>query len=125
MPVGLIVFGNKSHTDLRRALPLKPIIFTLTLFNRAAQNNSKFYRPIGYIPNLGYGRGTSTKTLTRDKIQDEHYCISLAFQSFKNIYKENSFQCFVLGHTVHVKVWIHFLLEIPKASINGWDISWE
>ncbi len=36
MPVGLIVFGDKSHTDLHGALSLTPIIFTLTLFNRAA-----------------------------------------------------------------------------------------
>jgi hypothetical protein len=51
MPVGLIVFGDKSHTDLHGALSLTTIIFTLTLFNRAA--HSKFWRPIGYIPNLG------------------------------------------------------------------------
>ena len=36
MPVGLIVFGDKSHTDLHGALSLTPIIFTLTLFNHAA-----------------------------------------------------------------------------------------
>jgi hypothetical protein len=42
MPVGLIVFGDKSHTDLHRALSLTPIIFTLTLFNSAARNDSKF-----------------------------------------------------------------------------------
>jgi hypothetical protein len=36
MPVGLIVFGDKSHTDLHRALSLTPIIFTLTLFNCTA-----------------------------------------------------------------------------------------
>jgi hypothetical protein len=73
MPVGLIVFGDKSHTDLHGALSLTPIIFTLTLFNGAAQNDSKFWRPIGYSPNIGYGRGTSNKTQTRNKIQDEHF----------------------------------------------------
>jgi hypothetical protein len=79
MPVGLIVLGDKSHNDLLGALSLTPIIFTLTLFNCAAQNDLKFWRPIGYIPNLGYRRGTSNKTHTRDKIQDEHSCISFAF----------------------------------------------
>jgi hypothetical protein len=75
MPVGLIVFGDKSHTDIHGALSLTPIIFTLTLFNRAARNNLKFWRPIGYIPNLGYRRETSNKTHARDKIQDEHSCM--------------------------------------------------
>ena len=42
MPVGLIVFGDKSHTDLHGALSLTPIIFTLTLFNLAARNDLKF-----------------------------------------------------------------------------------
>ncbi len=79
MPVGLIVSGDKSHTDLHRALSLTPIIFKLTLFNPAAQNDSQFWRPIRYIPNLGYRRGTSNKTHTRDNIQDEHSCISFTF----------------------------------------------
>jgi hypothetical protein len=33
MPVGLIVFGDKSHTNLHGTLFLTPIIFTLTLFD--------------------------------------------------------------------------------------------
>ncbi len=119
IPVGLIVFGDKSHTDLHAALSLTPIIFTLTLFNRAEQNDSKFWRPIGYIPNLGYGRGTSNKTQTRDKIQDEHTCISFVFQSLKNINKENGFQCVVLGLTVRVKAWIHYFIGETEGN-NKW-----
>ncbi len=42
MPVGLIVFGEKSHTDLHGALALTPIIFTLTVFNCASRNNANF-----------------------------------------------------------------------------------
>ena len=42
MFVGLIVFGDKSHTDLHGALSLTPIIFTLTLFNHAAQMIQNF-----------------------------------------------------------------------------------
>ena len=39
MPVALIVFGDKSHTDLHRTLSLTPIIFT---FNQSARNNTRF-----------------------------------------------------------------------------------
>jgi hypothetical protein len=46
MPVGLIVFGDKSHTYLHGALSLTPIIFTLTLFNRVSRNSSIFLRPL-------------------------------------------------------------------------------
>jgi hypothetical protein len=68
MSVSLIVFANKSHTDLHGALSLTPIIFTLTMFNHAARCNSRFWRPFGYIPNYGFGKGTTDKTVTRDKI---------------------------------------------------------
>jgi hypothetical protein len=112
MPVGLIVFGDKFHTDIHGALSLTPIIFTLTLFTCAAQND-------GHILNLGYRRGTSNKTQIRDKIQDEHSCISFAFRSLTNIKKENGFQCVVLGHTVHVKVWMHYFIEDTKGN-NKW-----
>ena len=37
MPIALVVFGDKSHTDLHGSLSLTPIIFTLSLFNRNAQ----------------------------------------------------------------------------------------
>ncbi len=40
MPVALIVFQDKSHTDLHGTLSLTPIIFTLTLFNRLAHSNT-------------------------------------------------------------------------------------
>jgi len=39
MPVALIVFGDKSHTDLHGALLITPVIFTLTIFNRTFRNN--------------------------------------------------------------------------------------
>ena len=91
MLVALVLFVDKTHTDLHGALSLTPIIFTLTLFNRASRNNPKFWRPLGYIPNLSYGKGTSDKTTTRDKIQDEHDCLSLVFNSLKKIHKSNGF----------------------------------
>ncbi len=51
MLVALIIFGDKSHTDLHGALALTPIIFTLTLFNRTSRNNANFWRPLAYTSN--------------------------------------------------------------------------
>jgi hypothetical protein len=75
-----------------------------------------FWRPLGYIPNLSYGKGTSNKTATRDKIQDEHDCMSSVFQSLKKINKDNGFDCIVLGHSVRVKVWIHFFIGDTEGN---------
>ena len=68
MPVGIIVFGDKSHTVLHGTLSLTPIIFTLTLFNQLARNNTRFWRPIGYIPNLSYAKGVADRQVPKDKI---------------------------------------------------------
>jgi hypothetical protein len=68
MPVGLIVYGDKSHTNLGGTLALTPIIFTLTLFNWTSRNNTRFWRPIGYIPNLSYGKGGADRRKTSDKL---------------------------------------------------------
>ena len=116
MPVALVLFVDKTHTDLHGALSLTPIIFTLTLFNRASRNNPKFWRPLGYIPNLSYGKGTSDKTATRDKIQDEHDCLSLVFNSLKKIHKSNGFHCTVLGQSRRVKVWIHYFIGDTEGN---------
>jgi hypothetical protein len=116
MPVALVVFLDKTHTDLHGALSLTPVIFTLTLFNRASRMNPKFWRPFGYIPNLSYGKGTKNKTATRDKIQDEHDCLAFVLKSLKNIHKNNGFECTVLGHTVWVKVWIHFFIGDTEGN---------
>jgi hypothetical protein len=53
---------------LQGALALTPSIFTLTIFNRTSRNNVKFWRPLAYIPNLGYGKNKADKTPTKDKV---------------------------------------------------------
>jgi hypothetical protein len=48
--VGLIVFGDKSHTDLHGDFSLTPIIFTLTLFNRVSRKTPFFLETTGIYP---------------------------------------------------------------------------
>ena len=71
---------------------------------------------MGYIPNLVYGKGTSDKTRAKDKIQDEHRCLSFIFGSLKEISKEKGFMCNVLGRTVTVKVWIHYFIGDTEGN---------
>ena len=119
MPVALIVFGDKSHTDLHGALSLTPVIFTLTLFNRSSRNNADFWRPLGYIPNLGYGKNSANRTETRLKVQDEHTCLSVTFQSLRDINRDGGFKAIVMGKEVHVVVWIHFFIGDTEGN-NKW-----
>jgi hypothetical protein len=119
IPVGLIIFCDKSHTDLHGSLALTSIIITLTFFNRISQNNTHFWRPLAYIPKFGYGKNKANKTNTRDKIQDEHSCLSTAFESLREIHRKEGFQATVMGREVNVKVWIHFFIGDTEVN-NKW-----
>ena len=79
MHIALIVFGDKTHTDLHGTLLVTPVIFTLTLFNRAATNNPRFWRPFASIPNLSHIKENSDKTKPSTKCMDEHKCLALVF----------------------------------------------
>jgi len=119
MPVGIVIFGDKSHTDLHGALALTPIIFTLTFFNEKCRNNPKFWRVLGYVPNLGYGKNKSNKTPTVNKIQDEHDCLSCVFESIRKIHRTGGFRATVLGKEVNIRIWIHYFIGDTEGN-NKW-----
>lgn len=119
MPAALIIFGDKSHTDLHGALALTPIIFTLTMFNRQARNNTHFWRPLGYIPNLTHGKNKADRTKTSDKIQDEHNCLAMVLKSVKDLHRKGGFAATVMGRQVTIKVWIHFFIGDTEGN-NKW-----
>ena len=71
---------------------------------------------VGYIPNLSFGKGISDKTSTRDKIQDEHNCISLVFRSLRKIDLDNGFDYIMKDKSVRVKIWIHFIIGDTEGN---------
>ena len=119
MPIGIVIFGDKSHTDLHGALALTPIIFTLSLFNEKCRNNPKLWRVLGYLPNLSYGENKSNKTPTVYKVQNEHDCLSCVFKSIRQIHKNEGFRATVLGQDVIVKIWIHYFIGDTEGN-NKW-----
>ncbi len=121
MLVALIIFAYQTHTDLHGALSLTPVIFTLALFNRASQNNLMFWRPLGYIPNLGYGIGTADKTATWDKIQDEHIFFSFVLESLKKINKKMDLNVLFWVSWYASKYGFISSLEVQKEITNCWD----
>ena len=111
MPVGLIVFGDKSHLDHHGALSATPVIFTLSCFNETARASPEFWRPLSYIPNLGYGKTTSEKStrgVSEDNLQREHDCLHRVFADLRDIYKRGGIATEVMGKSVVCKVWIHY-----------------
>ena len=120
MPIALVVFGDKTHTDLHGSLSVTPLIFTLSCFNKKARNNPNFWRPLAYIPNLSHGKGKSDKTESAVKVQDEHRCLALAFKSIEDLHKRNTgIRQIVMGKLVTGVVWIHFFIGDTQGN-NTW-----
>jgi hypothetical protein len=46
---------------------------------------------LGYIPNLGYGKGKAKKQTAEMKLQDEHNCLSLITNQMLKFMKKEVF----------------------------------
>ena len=119
MPIALVLFGDKSHTDLHGTLSVEPVTFTLSLFNQSARNLPQFWWLLGYIPNLTAGKGEADRTSAKDKIQNEHICISRVLKSLREIYDAGGIRTTVMGRDVHIKVWIHYIIGDTEGN-NKW-----
>ncbi len=126
MPFALVVFGDELHFDSKGTLKVMPLMFTLSLFNQRARNDVRFWRPLGYIPNLWYGAPTKedtkllhTKTPATFKLQNEHNCIAAALASLVKISKCGGICVTVKSKPVIAKVWVHFFMG-DTSGHNRW-----
>ncbi len=58
------------------------------------------------------------KTPTKDKVQNEHECLSVAFQSIRRIHREGGFMASVLGREVKIKIWVHFFIGDTEGKLH-------
>ena len=120
-PCGLVVFYDKSHADRHGSLAVSPVMFTLTLFNKTARAQSKFWDILAYVPNLDSGTNKTSdssigvETSPAMKMQDEHILLLNALRQLKDVNDSGGIPMKVMGKDVRVKVWIHIMV----GDING------
>ncbi len=73
---------------------------------------------LGYIPNLGFGKGKAKKQTSVMKLQDEHNCLSLITNQIIKIHNEGGFWTEVMGRLVCVKFWIHLIAGDTSGHNN-------
>ena len=61
LPLAFVCFYDKTHTDLHGLLACAPLICISSFLNREYCNNDSNYMVLGYIPNLGYGKGKAKR----------------------------------------------------------------
>jgi hypothetical protein len=60
-PLALVCFNDKTLTDLHGLLACAPFICTPAFLNRDCCNDDSNYMVLGYIPNLGHGKGKAKR----------------------------------------------------------------
>jgi hypothetical protein len=108
-PLALDYFYDKTNTDVFGLLSCAPFICTPSFLKKDCCNNDSNYMVLGYIPNLGYGKGKAKKQTAEMKLQDERNCLSLITNQIIEINQEGGFWTEVMGQRVCVKLWIHFI----------------
>jgi hypothetical protein len=74
---------------------------------------------LGYIPNLGLGKGTKQAVSSTMKVQDKHSCLCLITEQIRKIHQEGGFWTTLMGRQVRVVgvvVWIHFIAGDTAGS---------
>jgi len=106
---GLACFYDKTNVDVFGSLACAPFICIPTFMNKDCRNDDSNYMVLGYVLNLGYGKGTAQLQTSLMKLQDEHTCLSLITNQIKKIHDDGGFWTTVMGRRVCVKVWIHLI----------------
>ena len=126
MPLGLVVFADKSHLDLHGSLSTLPIIFTLSCFNERSRNSVNFWRPMAFtfIPNLNAGSLTSRNSNNKKKdpaisVQDEHDCLRAAFSPLRNLYQHGGIMPQSWAEMFVVNLGSTLLLETTLVTIDS------
>ena len=115
MPIPIYVFIDETFTDLYGALKVAPVIFTFAFFKQECRNNVDFWRPLGFVPNLGYGKSKADKTSSQEKLQDFHDVLRTIFKSYIDVHHEGGIKTTITdfrgGHkNVTLKSWVHVVI---------------
>ena len=67
-PLALVCFYDKTNTDVFCSLSCAPFICAPSFLNKDCRNDDSNYMVLGYIPNLGYGKGKAKKQTAEMKL---------------------------------------------------------
>jgi hypothetical protein len=108
-PLALIGFYSKTNTDVHGSLSCVPFIATPSFLNIDSRNDNANYMVLGYIPNLGLGKGTKQAVSSTMKVQDKYICLHLITEQIMKIHQKGGFWTTIMGQQVCVVVWIHLV----------------
>ena len=81
----IIIFVDKTHSDVKGRLTQEPVMYTLGIFNQKTRNNPRAWRPLGLLPNF---KSVRQDRNTERKQEDFHYVLSHVLQELKDVQKK-------------------------------------
>jgi hypothetical protein len=120
---GLVMFDDTSYLDLHGTLATTPILFTLSILNKASKRNIvEFWRPVTFISNLeqkNFTSGVESTEKSRASVDNENRCLYVALSPLCQLHLGGGFRMMTLGRVVKVKVWIHFIIGDIQGNNNN------
>ncbi len=124
MPLPLYVFIDETHTDLHGALKMAPVMITFAFFSQEARNSPEFWQPLGFIPNLDFGKSKSSTDLSIHKLNDLHKCLRVIFDSMIEAHNCNGIDPQIADPCspstpmvdVSIKGWVHCIIGDIKGN---------
>ena len=110
--IPIIMFTDKTHTDIHGRLCLEPIQFTLGIFNRTTRNNPKAWRTLGYVTELLY----NGKINTEEKMQDYHLIQNVILNSLREAQNKKFEWKFINPETNELQ---GYIMKLPVLYVIG------
>jgi hypothetical protein len=121
LPVPLVGFYDKTHTDDKGILATAPFLITFAFLNLETRKRSYASFPLGLVPNLNHGRGsrkTSCPNDTFDHLQDEHDCLQAILQDIIDIHSKGGVRRTIFGKEKNLIIWFHIIIGDIQGNNN-------
>lgn len=90
--IPIIMYMDKTGTDVRQKYGVEPISYTLAIFKQACRNTNRFWRILGYLPDLELSSAAARK-----KAQSSDGVSCLSIQSRPNVLQTTNRLVFLLN----------------------------
>jgi hypothetical protein len=120
-PLALLCFYDKANTDVFDSLSCATFICTPSFLKKDCCNYESNYMVLGYISNLGNGKGKAKKLTAEMKLQVKHNCLSLITNQIIKIHDKGGFWTEVMGRCV----WVIRRLLCTLLGSATWSLSLE
>ena len=119
----MILYYDKTGTTGNQRYPLEPFVFTLSIIRRKLRNNSRSWRPFGFMPDLE-AKSSADQVYSRGKNpgitqQTYHRFLSFILEGIKKVQDDGIVTWLRLGNQVKkvvLRINVAFIIQDGKSA---------